>query len=322
MASDEMDLRMDFGDWVKKVREERSLDLRSMEKLTGVDKSTISRIENKNTEATIFTVMPICFGLGFTISEVVKTLSGKNFPFLAQTESPGVLRGGSVLTLQDVKDLLDSDLSKFKQSYVNLLNEVFSLQMGKNNQMFQNVKLFTSEDIDKLLLIDSPLYDFELKYPPELEPKLILEIYNYKGLLTPKDVGLYIKGIRHESKIALQNLEKSGKISDTILSRLETGLVERVKISEVLQIDGILGQEGIILALYGEASQFNEEFILKNVRSFGYSSSSDTKNPRNFKMVNSIVSTIRWLQYLNPKDTNYWIELVKKEFIPISPHLR
>jgi transcriptional regulator with XRE-family HTH domain len=312
---------MDFGDWLKKVREERKLDVRGLEELTGIDKSTISRIESKSTEATISTVVLICFGLGVTISEFVKALYGKDFPLLAQTESPGVLRGGTVLTLQEVKDLLNSDLPIFKQSYANILNEVFYLQTGKDSQTLQKTKLFTPEDVDKLLL-DSPLYAYELKYPPELEPKLILEIYNQRGLITPNDVGLYLKGVRRERKATLQNLEKSTKISDTILSRFETGSVERIKITDILQIDNVLEQEGIILALYWESCQFNEEVIYKRSKHLGSLSPSDAWNLKNFKLVNSIVSTIRWLQYLNPKDTNYWIELVKKEFIPISPNLR
>src|SRR5437016_1149349 len=50
----------DFGDWLKESREANGLDMRSLARISGVDASSISRIENKRTQATLSTVARLC----------------------------------------------------------------------------------------------------------------------------------------------------------------------------------------------------------------------------------------------------------------------
>jgi transcriptional regulator with XRE-family HTH domain len=51
---------MEFGPWLKIYRRDKlKYDLKTVSKLTGVDASTISRIENQKTQATLDTVIRI-----------------------------------------------------------------------------------------------------------------------------------------------------------------------------------------------------------------------------------------------------------------------
>src|SRR5258708_37666916 len=92
---------MEFGTWVQNIRKERGLDIREMAQITGVDASTISRIENSRTEATLYSSFRICRGLKIPLPELIEVLSGP-YPLALEEKSPSE----TVVTSHDVEDFV------------------------------------------------------------------------------------------------------------------------------------------------------------------------------------------------------------------------
>lgn len=57
---------------VKEVRLKHDMSLRDLEKKSGVAKSTISNIENNNTDAKVSTLCKIAKGIGCNLDDLVK----------------------------------------------------------------------------------------------------------------------------------------------------------------------------------------------------------------------------------------------------------
>jgi len=57
---------------VKEIRLKKDLSLRDLEKKCGIAKSTLSNIENNNTDAKVSTLCKIAKGIGCSLDELVK----------------------------------------------------------------------------------------------------------------------------------------------------------------------------------------------------------------------------------------------------------
>ena len=56
---------------LRKLRQEKNLSIHELERLSGVDKSTISRIENNEMIPTILILCRLCNALHVTLDEIV-----------------------------------------------------------------------------------------------------------------------------------------------------------------------------------------------------------------------------------------------------------
>jgi transcriptional regulator with XRE-family HTH domain len=306
------ELEMDFGPWLKQIRAERKLDARSLANLTGVDASTITRIEGERTQATLLTAVRLCEGLDVSLSQLLQALRGSP---LHEMNREGMSGGPSVPTAHDVETFLRCFLTneeKGMEWLSNLLNQVVLLQCASEGKSRESkLPLFGPGDIQKLLF-DTSVYRFELQYPPFLETEDILRIYQWGGVLTLADIGIYLRKARQGRNVTLTRLEESGKFSASGLSRLETGTVEQVKLAEMVTLDEQLEQEGQLLAMYWSVCKFNEQFARQ------FSQSPDRKDfpspgrsDQALKLASLFITTCRWLQAFNPNDPS-WMRGVRR----------
>jgi transcriptional regulator with XRE-family HTH domain len=252
---------MEFGQWIQQVRLERKMDLRAFAERIGVDISTISRIENMRTQATLATAIRMCEGLGITPSLLVEVLQGT----AASDLEPVVLSGHEMIPmLEDVQAFIRSmrrDWRRGSLLLAEMMNTIALLQLqGRRTNRENGRPLFVPEDVDQLLL-DIPLYRFEFHYPSDIKTSDIWENYRGGGWITATDVGAYIKKIRREKRVPLVRLQHAVKVSDTVLARLEEGALERIKLNDILLLDEQLEQGGKILVMYWRASQLHEEVM-------------------------------------------------------------
>jgi hypothetical protein len=112
--------------------------------------------------------------------------------------------------------------------------------------------LIVPEDIEKLLQ-DSRLYQFKVHYPEAMTAEALWQIYLRAGALSLVDIGIYLRQVRRTKRVTLSGLETKGSLSASVLSRLEAGALERVKLVDVLAFDERLGQEGKLVAMYWRA---------------------------------------------------------------------
>jgi transcriptional regulator with XRE-family HTH domain len=252
---------MEFGQWIQQVRLERKMDLRAFAERIRVDISTISRIENMRTQATLATAIRMCEGLGITPSLLVEVLQGTAVSDL----EPVVLSGHEdIPTLEDIQAFICSmrrDWRRGSLLLAEMMNTIALPQLqGRRTNQENGRPLFVPEDVDQLLL-DIPLYRFEFHYPSDIKTSDIWENYRGGGWITATDVGAYIKKIRREKHVPLVRLQHAVKVSDTVLARLEEGALERIKLIDVLMLDEQLEQRGKIFVMYWRASRLHEEVM-------------------------------------------------------------
>ncbi len=302
---------MNFGQLIQKIRKEQKLDIQTLAKQTGVDASTISRIENARTQPTLSTTIRICEGLGITMPDLLLELQGRH---MASFEPKRATEGEAVPRASDVEAVIEyfrKDWQSGRTWLAHLLNRIVLVRDGPERVNERTgTQFFVAEDINKLLL-DSSVYQFELQYPSEMEPDDILEIYRQDGVLIVSDIGAFLKKVRRERQVTLASLEDSVDFSDSALSRLETGSMERFKLMDVLRLDEQLGQEGKILALLWQACKSNERFMHRqqqmNNGMPAVSSANWTKEE--IKLAAVFTTACRWVQILRQKDASLSLEL-------------
>jgi len=302
---------VNFGQLLQKTRKEQKLDIQTLAKQTGVDASTISRIENGRTQPTLSTTIRICEGLGITMPEILLALQGRQMASFEPMQAP---EGEAVPKASDVEAVIEyfrKDWQRGCTWLAHLLNKIVQvgdspLRMNERSR----AQSFVAEDINNLLF-DSSVYWFELRYPSEIEPDNILEIYRQDGALIMADIGAYLKKVRRERQVTLANLEDSISFSDSALSRLETGSIERFKLMDILRLDEQLGQEGKVLALLWQACKSSERLVHRHQQMSNGTPAASSANwtEEELKLATVFTTACRWVQVLKQKDATLSLEL-------------
>lgn len=278
------------------MRLERKMDLRTFATNVGMDSSTISRIENARMQVTLTSAAHICEGLGVPLSLFLESLQNRAWYSIA-SYPPSV--DNVMPTLTDVLAFLRYVQNDWQGGYTflaELLNTIDTLYISQAEERKRRVKhVYVLEDVEKLLS-DSLLSHFELEYPPHIDAPDIWEIYQGGGLITVTDIGVYLKKIRQQMHVPLAQLQDVVKLSDSALSRIESGSWERIKLRDVLLLDEQLSQEGKVLTLYWHLYYCNE--ALSRFSQTVYPSEDEfasRQREQQMRLVSLFVTLCRWL---------------------------
>lgn len=306
---------MDFGTWVQSMRTQREMDVRAFAHLVGVDASTISRVERARSQVTVATVVRICEGIGATPADLLAALQGSRPTW---TERCQKTPDAPVITIKDVEALLSSLRSSWQEGRVwltHLLNQVAAYSDEGNTSPGETALLIVPEDIEKLLT-DSRLYQFKVHYPEDMSADAIWNIYVQGGALSLVDIGAYIRQKRRTRRVTLSGLEESGNLSASVLSRLEAGALERVKLTDVLTLDEQLRQEGKIVAMYWRTCLLIDAVtqVRKRDEQAGVAMpAAMDRIEQDLKMIEVFLTICRWLSCLSPSDYA-WVTSVRRRF--------
>jgi transcriptional regulator with XRE-family HTH domain len=297
---------MEFGPWLKIYRRDKlKYDLKTVSKLTGVDASTISRIENQKTQATLDTVIRICDGLEIDFTYLIRELMGtKEIPTVDYFRPQNEIRFPTI----DYFDL-DRFLDRFRQSsdwgchfLAQWITQVAANQAKEDG--LAPPPPITDTDIAHMLT-KSSVYEFRLHYPAEhLFAEDIFRIFQNGGVLIFADVGSYVREIRRARNTTLASLHKSTERSTSVLSRVETGALERIKLDDVLAVNEQLSGQNEILGMFWAAAQ-------GHVDSQGVIKIGDWI-ARAYDLTILFVTLCRWLYVQNRNDTN-WVRQITDE---------
>lgn len=289
---------MDFGGWVRVLRQAQKLDIRALAERTGVEVSTISRVENARTKVTLLTVIRLCKGLGVTFHDLLEVVYSQG---AVRRIDEGSMPSSAVPTRDDIDQFLEYFHREEKEGKAwlsQLIKRVISASESTGKRSEENgIDLFVPVDI---LLIDSPFYRFEVQYPSTLSAKDIVTIYECGGLLTSIDIGEYLRKVRREQQITLEQLERTAHFSTSVLLRLESSVIEQIKLADVIWLDQHLGQSGMLFSMYWEVYSFYEDLLYRY----------PTTAERDMKLVSIFVVICRWLCAMNPQDGS-WVSSVR-----------
>src|SRR5260221_14686408 len=95
---------MNFGEWIRMLRKQHNYDIRTLAQQSGVEASTISRVENERTQVTLLIAIRLCEGLGVTVSDMLTEVFGvATYKRAPQEERIG---SGAAPTMDDVEQFL------------------------------------------------------------------------------------------------------------------------------------------------------------------------------------------------------------------------
>src|SRR5260370_27511004 len=289
---------MNFGEWIRSLRKEQKLDIRKLAEQSGVEVSTISRVENERTQVTLLIAIRFCEGLGATVSDVLTVVCGERM--FSDAQEP-MTEADAIPTEDDVERFLNYLHSHIEEGWAwltSLLNRIVSMT-GSTERTADVSQLFVPGHIQKLL-IDSPVYRFEIQYPSTITANDILVIYQHAGMLNLSDVSEYSKKLRREKQVTRARLEQVAKLSPNVLSRLESPVIEQIKLADVLMLDEQLGQGGTLLSMYWKVYSFYEKLVRRD------GPSADQE----MKLASIFITICRWLQFTNRQDIS-WMSNVR-----------
>ncbi len=274
--------------------------------------SSVSRIENTRIQVTLSTAVRICERLEVPLPMLMQALQGNALPDL---ESFVVTGREGVLTLSDVQAFLDYisyDWHGGSILLADLLNAIFVRQIGSRSMpLGKGTHLFGSEDVNKLL-IDVPLYRFELQYPQAIQADDIWETYCQGGWLTFIDIGVYIKKVRKD--VTFVRLHQNVHVSESVITRLESGSLERIKLIDVFMLDEQLEQGGKLLAMYWKASHLSDELVqfLSQRKHWPTDIPFSVWKEQQVHLSEILTILSRWLQYGSQEERSFISDLHRK----------
>jgi transcriptional regulator with XRE-family HTH domain len=243
--------------WLKNKRIKSKLDVRELSLQSFVATSQISRIENNLSDITISTLVGLGYGLDFGVNDVSNELKiSPYFPKLKNKKQPSALIP-KVEDAYSVWLLFRDEAQKAKgllyDGYYQVQNTIGEENTGKAHQSFDAVWEALQADSDIFL---------PLPYPTGLDLRHFTEIYSRGGAITNSDLGIRLAEKRLELGLSQRELAKKTEISHSVISRLESGSIERVHFEYAIQIDKALKMDGELLALAWESGEYESGISL------------------------------------------------------------
>ena len=309
-----MDHNRTFGQWVLKCREDKRIGLRTIARSAKLNASTISRIERGIIDPTLMTAVRISQALDADPADFYSFLSGKpnDSPIWPEDEDL------QVLTLKDVvsfERLVAQNPKVVKRALAERLNQI--QRAIRETTHFQDTSqyAFSSDDLFQLLN-GSPLYKIKLQYPKLISAHSILDIYSKGGLILRLDAIALIRQqyVKQRDKgLQIKMGSEEVKISRIINSSLEKKKGRKVKLSEIMRVDKVLGDNGEILIMSWKALEFEGEAQLIHLPS------ADLRdhllnwwNLQCLKYGYMLIVISRWIEALDLSDSR-WLDEIRSQ---------
>src|SRR6266700_924179 len=251
---------MEFGEWVQLIRKEREFDVRAFAEKTGVDPSTISRIENLKTEATFYTAFRVCEAMDVSPTDLFHALTGRPLHSLAK-KSLKEKSKSHIVTLQEVEKFVNDFVSNKNEVCARIAEDLNNLnyflprvsslrRIRERDAAGFEMTPFTSGDSDRLLFTSPLYYRLDLKYPSDIRADDLLFTFEQNGALLLRDVETYLYKLDPEDRLSF----------DVFGRELASPSIERIKLSDVLKLDVKSKQDGTVIGMYWEACKFYDRF--------------------------------------------------------------
>lgn len=312
-----------FGKWIQREREQKGLTIDSLSKKSGVDASTISRIENDKTLATLQTAINICGGLNTSLTRFTDSQKAGYVPS-SSTSIPREVeiiedysRYKSLLKSEDVRNFVVLDQTqnnRTRRILAGLMRDVFRGLENKHEERTSTAWITRSSFSPTLLVDYYPIFRIEPLFPSELERETIWETYQLGGKLTQFAIDTYI----YKRMIQWLEFRELGRSERRLLDRLRNGAIDRIKLMEAVKLDIDLKED-----LTGMA--WNARRIEGNWIPTGNFDSYDTKILRDCmwpmrmsKLVAVFVALCWWRYSVQQGTDDEWLVELRSKIYPDS----
>ena len=314
---------IEYANWLRNKRLETNLQQETLASQAGVTAATISRIENNGNDVTFITAYKICQALSVSLSSLISEmnvsydikLSDDNFSIYGNTNNASELTSTHELRSNSIRY---DDLGKFQNVFLNNAKPIFEFiciwlnrisylisyqYKNENEDVFKFTPELTSQLFNK-----NSLVMLKINYPQKIQVELLPMTNKSNGVLTQIDVGEYInlkRKITQQSLRLFSNGDES--ISKSSLSRIESGIVERIRLIDIFELDNRFNENGKLIDMFWNVARFTTQCELKQ--------SLLTKNDNSYDLKKySILFIIigRWMQVLSNNNST-WINELRKD---------
>ncbi len=298
-----------FGSWLEWKR--GATPLRSFAEQVGVDVGTLSRTERHQTEVLLPTAVRICQGLDLSVGELFREWQGRvpaGFTQLPPKQWRGCLTG------RDIRRWLQRILEGHRRNRELLISalNLIALRSGlQTSPLPQLTQLFSLADIEKLLW-GFPWLRLEVE-PPLEEERVIAGLgafYQHGGLITLSEIGAHARYLRRRRGMSLPQCCDGAGITLGTLTSIESGLVKRLRLDDLLALDACLQADGRLVALFWWESA-NRLALEKEWANELPALAQYAPHVRHV-LVSLLIGVGRWLQHIYPDDAT-WLAMVRQE---------
>ncbi len=308
-----MEYQRTFGQWVRQYREDKGIDLRSIARSAKLNASTISRIERGIIDPTLMTAVRISWALDADPADFYSFLSGKPHDSLIWPENEKL----EVLTKEDVVGfewLVTKNAMVVERALADKLNQIQKALSEATHFQDTSPYAFNSHDVFRLLS-GSPLYIINLQYPNPnfISAQSILNIFRRGGLIIRKDVEAYIGQKFIDKDLQIELGSEEAKITTIQNSSLVGASKRKVRLSEIVRVDKVLGDNGEILIMSWKALEVERDAHLNPPPSI------DLPEPliswwnlQCMKYGYLLILLSRWIESLNLPDSE-WLNEIRSQ---------
>jgi transcriptional regulator with XRE-family HTH domain len=295
-----------FGDWLARKRANLGYGLLAMQRITNVSNSTLSRVERKITEPTLYTVTRICHGLGVTLNDLLSDLQTRN---IGPTDSSPSSELPDVLTIEDIQLFSDTYFgcprpNDVRETLRDMANDALRKAKSTGLRVISGETDFSDKEFHRLLR-GSTLVQLELRDPPPFDAEDISRIFSTGGAITLKEVGMYAKALREQGVFQAESLQQLSKSSVSILLRLENNETDYITLKDTLLFSQELGDDSLIRQMFWHAYNFHWRFLQFDVCTHFPAVLQDSQVITRARVVSILFTLSRWQERLIPDDKQW-----------------
>ena len=298
---------MNWSDWLIESREENGFSIHTLSDLSGLASSQIHAIEQGQSDVTLNAIVKLCFAMGISWRELLRTLG---ITYMAPLTQRAITP--PYLTVADVQTFLVvyQRFGGYTQLAKHFLYESFYRIIQLAPPKYQHIKQQSvAYDIVGEVIKSHPQDYLPLVYPKIQTPSYYERIATSDTAIMIRDLGSYIKALRIRHEFSLQALAKQIGTSHSALNRLERGEITRkIKLDLLQRIDAIFGTPGTVLFI----AWFAEEFQIGIVQN-RFNDSPPPPIPwkhQNFVAAETLIAISRWYAHYNLEAE--WVNAVRR----------
>ncbi len=295
---------IDFASWLRSERLQRDLDIRDLAALSNLSTAQISRIETGKSVISLNSMIRMAYGLGLDLREVASRLELK----VIIPKKQGLELGeGWTVTAQDtwafwnyfhdnprrVKDLLIELYDEIRKKNPDRVEEI---QSGERTSEI----IWRATDAFPGMLVPLP-------YPQGVSDSDIRHIFLTGGLITLRDLGVFVRSCRQKKGISLRDTASKLSISHQALFRFENGDIDRISFLQVLELEKALEQEGTLLGLAWRAGEYETGILFSRLASMHRPA--DSWDERVKAYTDTFITLARWYMFLLPEESAWMDQL-------------
>jgi len=283
-----------FGEYFLQKRLDAGLNLKQAAEKCGIPHMTLGRLEKCQSDPTVYTVMRLCRGWNLHLYDLADAI---DFPLMHE-----------YLEFYPVYSDKSSKAPRYRdQVSKKLVIELYHWAVrnpSAPNSLLDRVERYLRVKIDDtnlLKVFDQEMWGWDksvvsrFSFPPSLAISVVLDLYDYGGAVTYRDLSIAIRHFRNQKNLRLADMAELAGLSTRFMSQVESGKLTNLVMKDVLVLDKVLDGHGSITELAWAATELWEGMLLNRGLPSDVQDKDDfTLWQQNLGFLLSFISFSRW----------------------------